>query len=123
MPRYEYKGSFYFATPTAQTTFASAVQSYMDAHPTQFRIYPGETGPTNFSTTDHSGGTYQLVRGHMITRTDLDTLFSQMKSQAQTRGAIAPSKMWLKQVADTGGVTDSVFAAAPDWADITPSPE
>jgi hypothetical protein len=117
VPRYEYKGSFYFATQPTQVAFAAAVQSYMDSHLSQFLVYPGEDGPTNVSTTDHSGVRYQLVRGHLLIRSDLDTLFAQMKSQASSRGAIAPSTMWLKQVADTGGVTDGVGADAPGWTD------
>jgi hypothetical protein len=124
MPRFEFKGSFYFATPATQTAFGAAVQNYMDAHPAMFTVYPGESGPLNAATADHSGNAYQLCRGHLTTRTDLDTLFGQMKTQAQTRGAIAPSTMWLKQVADAGGVTDSVWtSAANGWADVTPSPE
>lgn len=121
MPRYEFKGSFYFPNQTSQTAFASAVQTYMDSHASMFQVYPGEAGPVNRSAVDHSGVTYQLVRGHMITRSDLDTLFAQMKSQAQTRGAIAPSTMWLKQVADQGGVTSAVAADAPGWVDYTPT--
>jgi hypothetical protein len=93
----------------------------MTSNASSFQVYPGEDGPVNRSTIDHSGVTYQLVRGHLTTRSSLDTLFAQMKSQAQARGAISPSTMWLKQVADQGGVTSAVAADAPGWADYTPA--
>jgi hypothetical protein len=83
---------------------------------------PGEPATVNVSTDAH-GTTFQLVRANALTRAGLDTIFSAAKTQAINRGAVAPSFMWLKEVAD-GGVelADSVYAAATAWTDVKPSP-
>jgi hypothetical protein len=112
VPRYAFKGQFYFATPQAQNQFATAFVPPA----------PGEPATVNVSTDAH-GTTFQLVRANALTRAGLDTIFSAAKTQAINRGAVAPSFMWLKEVAD-GGVelADSVYAAATAWTDVKPSP-
>jgi hypothetical protein len=73
----------------------------------------------NFNSTDHSTPRqhYQHVQARFALRQDLDALFAALKTQAQARGAVAPSDMWLKVVADTGGVTDGLQTSAPGWVD------
>jgi hypothetical protein len=114
VPRFEFQGTFYFSTPTIQSQFASAAQSYIDTHP---NIFFGYT-PINRSQADHSHLVYQLVQARFTLRSDLDALFASLKSQAQTRGAIAPSTMWLADISDTN-VIERITSSAPGWVDTT----
>jgi hypothetical protein len=123
MPRYAFKGEFYFATTNQRNQFANGVANYITANPQMFFApAPGEPATVN-DTIDRRGATFQLVRANLVARQDLDTLFATMKQQAINRNAIAPSFMWLKEVQD-GGVelADSVYAAATAWTDVKPSP-
>jgi hypothetical protein len=123
MPRFEFQGQFFFGTQAqreagvsaAQANFASAAQNYINTHPSIFFGYT----PINGDRVDHSlpRQHYQLVQARFVQRTDLDALFAALKTQAQSFGAVAPSNMWLKQVADTGGVTDGLQTSAPAWTD------
>jgi hypothetical protein len=117
MPRFEFQGTFYFGTTLARTQFGSAAQSYIDSHP---GIFFGYT-PINRSQDDHSHVTYQLVQARFSLRSDLDALFAALKTQAQTRGAIAPSSMWLAEIADDNSSLQRITSSAPAWTDVTGS--
>lgn len=121
MPRYEFQGNFFFDTqaereagPTpGQIAFGNAVATYIASHPTAFA---GDT-PVNVDGVDHSAPRQHMqhVQAHLTSRQNLDALMAAMINQAQTRGAVVPSSMWLKQVPDGGGSAPGVQAAAPDW--------
>lgn len=118
--RYEFQGRFLFDTQaqreagptTTQQQFSTDVAAYIAAHPTVFQGYTpiNRDGVTHDSPPQH----YQLVEAQLTTRQTLDALFSALIAQAQQRGAVAPSDMWLK-VVDTTGVTDGQQATAPGW--------
>lgn len=112
MPRYEFDGRFVFPDQPTQASFASAVQTYINSNPTVFFGYT----PINSSINYH-GTVLQHVQARFVNRSGLDALFATLKTQAQTRGATTGSTMWLKVVADAGGVTDGVGADAPGWVD------
>ena len=98
MSRFEMQGQFYFPNQTTQAAFASAAQSYIDSHPSIFFGYT----PLNQASHDHSGGQYQLVQCRFGARTDLDSTFDALVTQATNRGAVAPSNMWVREVDDAG---------------------
>lgn len=113
MARYEFDGRFAFPDQPTQASFAAVVQNYIDTHPAVFFGNP----PMNDSINYH-GTVLQHVQARFTNRQNLNTLFATLKTQAQNRGAIAPSSMWLKEVADGGGVVDGVESSAPGWADF-----
>lgn len=98
MSRFEMQGQFYFPTQSAQTQFATATQNYIDGHPTIFFGYT----PLNQASHDHDGGQYQLVQCRFAARTDLDSTFDALVTQATNRGAVPPSNMWIREVDDFG---------------------
>lgn len=112
MPRYEFDGRFSFPDAPTQASFASAVQTYITNNPTVFFGYT----PVNDAINYH-GTLLQHVQARFANHSDLDTLFATLKTQASTRGATTGSTMWLKTVADAGGVTEGVAADAPGWVD------
>lgn len=115
MPRYEFDGRFAFSDAPTQASFANAVQTYINNNPTVFFGYT----PVNDSINYH-GTVLQHVQARFANRQNLGNLFDTLKTQAQNRGAVAGSTMWLKTVADAGGVTEAIAADAPGWVDYTP---
>jgi hypothetical protein len=112
LPRYEFDGRFAFPDSPTQVSFATAVQTYIDNNQATFFGYT----PVNSSINYH-GVPMQHVQARFSNRAALGSLFDALKAQAQSRGAIPPSTMWLKTVADAGGVTEAVGADAPSWTD------
>ena len=114
MARYEFNGDFYFATQNALNQFGNAVQNYIDSNPDVFFGYP----PINRTQLAKDRVTpFRKVQARFSNRQQLDDLFADIKTQAQNRGAIVPSTMWLGEVADDETVTTKTGADAPSWVD------
>ena len=112
MPRYEFDGTFMFANRTVEDQFGTAVQTFINNNAADFFGYT----PINVHV-DYHGTSARHVQARFTSRANLDKIFAAAKTQAQNRGAVAPSSMWLKVVADEGGVTEGLQSSAPAWTD------
>lgn len=112
MPRFEFDGRFAFPDTPTENAFGADVDAYIASHPNAFAGYTPISSHINYH-----GTSMWHVQARFTSRNNLNALFAAIKPQAINHGAVLGSTMWLKQIADGGGVTDGVQASAPGWVD------